>query len=95
MVSTLDVEALLLLVVAVAYVADEDREPPHPQERHLPLLRRPPPLEKPLDPHAATRDLTSGSEEQNPTGGGDGSSPPRAEATQEEEDFLIHPRRSS
>jgi hypothetical protein len=70
MVSTLDVEALLLLVVAVAYVADEDREPPHPQERHLPLLRRPPPLEKPLDPHAATRDLTSGSEEQNPTGGG-------------------------
>jgi hypothetical protein len=30
MVSTLDAEALLLLVVAVAYVADEDREPPHP-----------------------------------------------------------------
>jgi hypothetical protein len=48
MVSTLDAEALLLLVVAVAYVADEDREPPHPQERHLPLFRSPPPpLEKP------------------------------------------------
>ena len=46
-----DTEALLLLVVAVAYVADEDREPPHPRERHL-LVPRPsppptPPLEKP------------------------------------------------
>lgn len=30
-----DAEALLLLVVAVADVADEDRQPPHPGERHL------------------------------------------------------------
>ena len=33
-----DAEALLLLVVAVADVADEDRQPPHPGERH-PLSR--------------------------------------------------------
>ena len=33
-----DAEALLLLVVAVADVADEDRQPPHPGQRHpLPL----------------------------------------------------------
>jgi hypothetical protein len=63
-------------------VVDEDREPPHPRERHLPLFRPPPPpLEKPLDPRAATRDLTSGSGGAKFYGGRNGSSPPRAEAT--------------
>jgi len=44
-----DTEALLLLVVAVAYVADEDREPPHPRERHLLVPRLPPPPTPPLE----------------------------------------------
>ena len=61
-----DAEALLLLVVAVAYVADEDRQPPHPRERHPlrpsppPPPRPPPPLlgeGKPPDLRAAARDL--------------------------------------
>lgn len=59
-----DAEALLLLVVAVAHVADEDRQPPHPRERH-PL--RPPPPPQPLlggneppDLCGAARDLARG-----------------------------------
>lgn len=60
-----DAEALLLLVVAVAYVADEDRQPPHPRERHPPP---PPPTllggGEPPDLRAAARDLAA--EEQNP-----------------------------
>jgi hypothetical protein len=80
-VSTLDAEALLLLVVAVVYVPDEDREPSHPREHHLPLFQPPPPLEKPPDPRAATRDLTSGSGGAKSYRGRNGSLPTRAEAT--------------
>jgi hypothetical protein len=53
-----DAEALLLLVVAVADVADEDRQPSHPRERH-PLLLVRPPLEKP-QPRSACRRARSG-----------------------------------
>lgn len=65
-----DAEALLLLVVAVAHVADEDRQPPHPRERHpLRPLPPPPPLlgvggNEPPDLRDAARDLAA--EEQNP-----------------------------
>lgn len=59
-----DAEALLLLVVAVAHVADEDRQPAHPRERH------PPPQAllgngEPPDLRAAARDLAA---EQRPRG---------------------------
>lgn len=58
-----DAEALLLLVVAVAHVADEDRQAAHPRERHPPPP--PPLLGEPPDLRTAARDLAA---EQRPGG---------------------------